>query len=186
MSGVAPTARRIHILGASGTGTTTLGRAVAARLGLFHADADDYFWLPSDPPYIAIRPPTERLARLLRDLPSAGGWALSGSAIGWAKPLEPLYDLIVYLGLDPDIRMQRLRARERERHGARIAPGGDMAQAHAAFMTWAAAYDTAGAEQRSHSSHTAWLATQAAPVLRLDGAESTNALAAAVITALAG
>ena len=37
--------RRIHILGAAGSGTTTLGRALAERLQCPHFDTDDYFWL---------------------------------------------------------------------------------------------------------------------------------------------
>lgn len=36
--------RRIHILGASGAGTTTLGHALAERLPHVHLDSDDYFW----------------------------------------------------------------------------------------------------------------------------------------------
>jgi adenylate kinase family enzyme len=48
-------ARRVHILGASGAGTTTLAQALAARLGSPHYDVDDYFWLPSDPPFQHIR-----------------------------------------------------------------------------------------------------------------------------------
>jgi adenylate kinase family enzyme len=42
---------RIHILGASGSGTTTLGAALADRLGHPHVDADSLFWLPTDPPF---------------------------------------------------------------------------------------------------------------------------------------
>ena len=43
--------RRIHIMGASGAGVTTLGRALADTLGLPHHDTDDYYWRPTDPPY---------------------------------------------------------------------------------------------------------------------------------------
>jgi adenylate kinase family enzyme len=42
---------RVLITGASGSGTTTLGRALAARLGFAFLDADDYYWLPSDLPF---------------------------------------------------------------------------------------------------------------------------------------
>jgi len=42
--------QRIHILGASGSGTTTLGRALAERLQYPHFETDDYFWLPTAPP----------------------------------------------------------------------------------------------------------------------------------------
>jgi NAD(P)-dependent dehydrogenase (short-subunit alcohol dehydrogenase family) len=36
--------RRIHVTGASGSGVTTLGRALADALALPHHDTDDYFW----------------------------------------------------------------------------------------------------------------------------------------------
>lgn len=177
-------ANRVHILGASGSGTTTLGEAVAKRLGAPLFDSDSYFWLPSDPPFVSVRPQPQRLMLLLRDLPSQGGWVHSGSAIGWAKPLEPLYDLIVYLHLDPALRLARLKRREHARYGSRIAPDGDMTHTHAAFMKWAASYDTAGVEQRSRAAHEAWLARQTAPVLRLDAAQPIGDLASTVVSAL--
>jgi adenylate kinase family enzyme len=37
---------RILITGASGCGTTTLGRALADKLRLPFFDVDDYYWLP--------------------------------------------------------------------------------------------------------------------------------------------
>jgi adenylate kinase family enzyme len=74
---------RIHILGASGSGTTTLGRALAARLLCPHFDADDYFWLPTDPPYTHQRERTERQQLLMDDLTAQEQWVLSGSLCGW-------------------------------------------------------------------------------------------------------
>ena len=41
----------IHVTGASGSGVTTLARALAERLSVAHLDTDDFYWLPSDPPY---------------------------------------------------------------------------------------------------------------------------------------
>jgi adenylate kinase family enzyme len=41
---------RIHIFGASGSGTSTFGRALAAELSIRFFDADDYYWLDTDPP----------------------------------------------------------------------------------------------------------------------------------------
>jgi adenylate kinase family enzyme len=43
--------RRIHIMGASGAGVTSLGRALADTLAIPHHDTDDYFWQPTTPPY---------------------------------------------------------------------------------------------------------------------------------------
>ena len=46
---------RIHITGAAGSGCTSLGRALADRLGCVNFDTDTYFWLPSDPPFQQMR-----------------------------------------------------------------------------------------------------------------------------------
>lgn len=43
--------RRINIVGAPGSGTTTLGRALATQLGFVFADADDFYWKPTTPPF---------------------------------------------------------------------------------------------------------------------------------------
>ena len=51
----------IHIFGASGSGTTTLARCIAERWGFVHLDSDDFFWLPTDPPYTHKRPIDERV-----------------------------------------------------------------------------------------------------------------------------
>src|ERR1700722_18252641 len=161
---------RIHVLGASGSGSTTLGQSVAQHLGIAHADADRFFWMLTNPPFTRRRPRVERLALLTHELPVDGDWVFSGSAISWATVLEPAYDLIVFVRLDPKVRLARLRYREAARYGARIEPGGDMAIASAAFFQWAADYDTAGPTQRSLAAHEAWIAGQAAEVLRLDSA----------------
>ena len=47
--------RVIHIFGASGSGTSTLGRAVADSAGFLFLDTDDYYWLPAEPMYTLKR-----------------------------------------------------------------------------------------------------------------------------------
>ena len=49
-------APRIYITGASCAGVTTLGSALARALDAVHVDVDDYYWLPSDPPFSRKRP----------------------------------------------------------------------------------------------------------------------------------
>jgi hypothetical protein len=149
-----------------------------------HADSDSLFWLPSDPPYSTVRPAEQRLALLSRTLPVDGHWVFSGAAIEWAAPLEPHCDLVVFLRLDPTVRMARLRRREAARFGARILPGGDMAAISAGFIAWAEAYDTAGPMGRGLLTHEAWLIDQPAPVLRLDTKAPVDHLVAAVLARL--
>ena len=175
---------RILVTGAAGSGTTTLGRALAATLGCLHEDTDAYYWMPTDPPYTTMRPPEERIALLLPKLKAERDWVLSGSPIEWGAALEPLYELIVFLRLDHDLRMARLRRREAADFGPRIVPGGDMARINAEFLDWASSYDEAGPERRSLVQHERWLAAQKCPVLRLDSAAPVDALRAAALAAL--
>ena len=42
---------QVLITGAAGSGTTTLGRARAARCGIAFFDADDFFRVSTQPPY---------------------------------------------------------------------------------------------------------------------------------------
>ena len=157
----------MHILGASGSGTTTLGAAVAARLVHAHLDTDDFFWFPTEPKFEKIRPREERVALLGAALDRPGGWVLSGSLCGWGDVFIPRFDLVVFIYLPPDLRLARLARREVGRYGAEaIAPGGVHRAKYEAFMAWAAAYDAGGVE-RNRTMHEQWLTALPCPVLRL-------------------
>lgn len=162
-------AQRVHVVGASGCGTTTVGRALADLWSVPHADVDDYFWEPTDPPYATQRDPAARLELMAAMFAPRPAWVLSGSIMGWGEALIPLIDVVVFVTLDPTMRLERLHQRERQRYGTRIDPGGDLDAAHAEFLTWAAGYDDPSFAGRSRAFHDAWLATLPCPVLALDG-----------------
>jgi adenylate kinase family enzyme len=179
---------RVNIFGASGSGTTTLGRAVAARLALTTDDTHDDIWAPSDTPYVRQSAPAERERRLHEDCPPGGDWVLSGSILKWDLAVWPAFTHLVYLWVPPAVRMERLKARERARFGDMINPGGPMFDEHEGFIAWAAAYDTAGPEQRSRALHDQWLAAQAPTtlILRIEGDTTVNDRVARVLGFLAG
>jgi adenylate kinase family enzyme len=160
---------RIHITGASGTGTTTLGRALAAELNCPHFDTDDYFWQPTDPPYQQKRDLEERSRLLLADLEAHPRWVLSGSIGSWGDFAIPLFNLVIFLRIPTELRLERLARREYADFGDAILPGGTMHQIYTEFMEWAARYDTAGLEQRSLKTHEQWLDQLPCPILRLEG-----------------
>ena len=147
----------IYIFGASGSGTTTLGRAIASELALVFLDSDDFFWEQTEPPFLEKKERSKRQDELAEATRRAGSWVLSGCMMGWGDFLIPDIDLAIYLYLQPEIRLARLRARERERYGNRIAPGDDLRNSHEEFIAWAGRYDTAGLEQRSKASHEEWI-----------------------------
>jgi hypothetical protein len=110
---------------------------------------------------------------------------LSGSLCGWGDVFIPRFDLVVFLWLPADIRLARLRARERARYGdAAIAVGGPRHAKAEAFIAWAARYDDGTPVERSRALHEGWLAALPCPVLRLDGAASVEANVAAVLRRL--
>ena len=175
--------RRINILGASGSGTSTLGRTVASALALPFFDSDDYYHAPSDPPFRNPRAPVERCAMLERDVGAAGAsWVLAGGVALW-DPMPALdFTLLVFLWAPVEVREQRLRRRERERFGDRILPRGDMHEDHEAFITWASRYDAGDIEGKTLARHEAYLASAPCPVLDLRGVETTREALGAVLS----
>jgi adenylate kinase family enzyme len=173
-----PVARghRVHLFGASGSGTTTLGRRLAARIGARHLDTDAYYWIPTDPPFTVKREPAARVAAIEHDVADLDDWVLSGSLCSWGDPLLPRFTLAVFLYLDPELRMARLVERERARYGPRVLPGGDLHAHHVEFLEWARSYDHARAPVRSLDLHERWLARLPCPVLRLDASRPVEAL----------
>ena len=177
--------RHIHIMGASGSGTTTLGRALADRLGIPHHDTDDYYWLPTDPPYRDRRDVADRV-RLMREMfLGRDQWVLSGSLDGWGAQIVPYFDLVVLLSVPSEIRSRRLREREKHHFGNdAVAPGGWRYQETEEFIEWASHYDDGTREGRNRIRHEAWLATLHCPVVRLDGMQAIDSLVDEIVTAL--
>ena len=160
----------IYITGASGTGTSTLGRALADQLGCVHLDVDDAFWMPTDPPFTTRRPIDQRLL-YLRTRMKQTGWVMSGALEKWGDEIVKSVDLILFLTVPTSDRIARLKAREAKLFGARILAGGDMDVIHQGFLAWAAQYDDAAFSGRNRAFHVEWLGQQHRPVLELDGTD---------------
>ncbi len=165
---------RILITGAAGSGTTTLGRALATQLDASFFDADDFFWYPSQPPYKAERDPSERLTLIVSELRSAAAAVVAGSVVNWGGELENSFSLVVYLWVEADVRVERLVRRESERFGEPLD----------GFIEWAAQYDEGRLPGRSRAVHERWLSERTCPVLRIEGNVSVTEAVARVVAAL--
>lgn len=178
---------RIHVTGASGAGVTTLGRAVAQHLAFAHHDTDDYYWLPTSPPYVAKRPIPDRLRLIGEMFLGRSDWVLSGAMESWGRPIVPYFDLVVFVQTPTSLRLARLRDREARHFGAdAVRPGGWRHEECESFIDWASAYDCGGAGGRSLPRQLEWLATLPCPVLRLDGAQAVDDLVKVVAAAAVG
>ena len=171
---------RIYITGASCAGVTTLGQNLASQLGMPHVDVDDFYWMPTNPPFTTKRPASERVP-LIQQAFGGDEWVLTGSCMGWGDALIAAVELIVFVVTPTPVRLERLAAREKARFGERIAPGGDMHEIHLAFREWASQYDDPSFSGRNRAWHEAWLSGQTAPVLRVDGMNRAEKMVADVI-----
>lgn len=146
----------IHIYGASGSGTSTLGRYISEQLGYTFMDTDDYFWLPTNPKYTKKRDITERLRMMKEDISNSDKVVISGSLVDWGDELIPYFTLAVRIVTDKDVRIRRLKEREKKHFGTRIEEGGDMYENYVEFIDWASAYDTGDIDMRSKAKHDQW------------------------------
>jgi adenylate kinase family enzyme len=156
---------RILVTGSSGSGTTTLGRALAQHFGVESLDADDYYWLRTEPPFQEKREPAQRISLLLEDLERVPSAAVAGSVMEWGTELEEGFTLIVFLTLDAEIRVARLRERELARYG----------RVDEAFLAWLRSTRSAGC--LAATAHVTKVAEVTAPIAQglSDGTRSGRA-----------
>jgi hypothetical protein len=119
------------------------------------------------------------------DLTGNEKWILSGHVShGMSDVYLPLYELVVFITVPHDIRMERIRKREYERYGDEILSGGSRFEYSKEFLDYAADYDT-GTGRRSLTEHEKWLASVKCPVLRIINdsfEESVSALIEAIVS----
>ena len=174
--------KRVHIFGASGTGTTSLAKSISNKLKSSHFDTDDFFWIKTDPPFTNIRKRDERQKLLKQTLEKSNSWILSGSLCGWGDFAIPMFDLIVFLSVPTEIRLQRAIKREITRFGNEINHIDNIRyQTHKKFLNWTAEYDKGGLDMRSKATHEKWLSKIDVPIIRIDGTQPINKSTEAIL-----
>ena len=172
----------IHVVGASGAGTSTIGQALECKYGYKWLDTDGYFWQKTDPPFIKSLPHEERVKLMSAAVQEHPKCVISGSLCGWGDVFIPQFDLVVFVDTPTDIRIERLEKREAERFGERIRAGGDMYENHLDFIEWAKSYDTYDPPKRCRGLHEEWFKSLPCQLLRLDGTKPVDELLELIIT----
>lgn len=161
---------RIHIFGASGSGVTTLGKALSEQLNIEYFDSDDFFWLKTEVPFTEKQNPEIRNTTVSDILHTTDSWIFGGSIIHWGENIFPPFDLVIFLYLPPEIRMERLRKREFERYGEEITVNPERAVKSEEFIEWAKDYDhDTGIANRTLNAHREWLTGTDVPLLEISG-----------------
>ena len=166
--------QHIHIFGATGSGTTTHGKALANNLGYVHFDNDNYVFESKNNQFTKPRQPLIRDTMLFNDLKSTPSWILSGSICGWGDFVIRYFDLVVFLWVPLEERMKRIEARE-EKLGRKIKdPTHPKYKTYRNFMKWASVYDTGSSKMRSLAQHEEWMKKLSCPILRVKGDNSVD------------
>jgi hypothetical protein len=135
---------------------------------------DDYFWVPTEPPYQQQRDSSARLSLLLADLAKAPQSVTAGSVINWGWELEESFSLTVFLTLPPELRIARLGEREAARFG----------RADPKFLESAAQYDEGSLDVNSRMGDESRLSKRSCLLLRIEGDISVQERVTRVTAAL--
>jgi len=159
---------KIHLLGPSCSGTSTLGKLITKKYNIPWFDTDEIFWIKTNPPFTAKRKTNERIKLLEDIIKENNSLVLSGSALQWGDFIKNHMDIIILKYTDQENRIKRLIAREKERYGNRIDPGNDMYETHKEFIEWNKKYETGGMGMRSRESELAWISDAKCKILKLE------------------
>ncbi|MFK7954181.1 MAG: AAA family ATPase [Ekhidna sp.] len=161
---------KILIIGASGSGSTTLAKKIGDQFSFSHLDVDDYYWKKTTPPYQKKVSPSLRRENHYKDFNASEDAIVSGSLVSWGNEWLTLFDLTVFIKIDPSIRMQRLKDREMERYGSQLQSNDLIKKQSADFLAWARQYDDPQFEGRSIKIQQDWINQLSGKILTIDGA----------------
>ncbi len=171
-------AHGILVMGLNGCGKSTLGRALAERLGYRFMDAEDYYFpAGQDNPYAISRSREEALALLRADTGRYPRFVYASVFGPRDEAVEARCALAVVLRAPKDVRLSRVESRGIARFGARVAKGGDMYEQEQAFLAFAS--------ERTEADVEAHAARLNCPVLRLDATRPVAQNAAFIAAAYA-
>ena len=114
--------RRVSVVGSTGSGKTTLGRELAAILGVPHVELDALFWGPR-----WSQPSPEAFCSRVREATATERWVVDGNygGSGARDIVWALADTVVWLDFPLGVILARLfgRTNERIRWGGELWPG---------------------------------------------------------------
>lgn len=173
---------RILFIGASGSGTSTLGKLLSEKIKVPHFDLDVFFWKSTKIPYTEFRTKDELLKLVQKDLYSQRAWIISGDPSEWGISVEKYLTKIYFLDCPTELRVERLNERESKKQGKKILDGGANYENHKNFIKWTKKYEDGGISGRSRKKQERWLESLNSEVFRLNTDRSPEDLIQEILT----
>ena len=168
---------KIIVCGLNGAGKSTVGKALAERLGFPFRDIEDYYFPHSgDYKYRSSRTREAVAALLLGDLMQLENVVLASVKGDYGSEVEKQFTHAVYLAVPQDIRLARVRARAYGQFGERIYPGGDLYEREEGFFRMV--------RDRTEAHVKDWLDRLSLRVITVDGTQCAESVAEKIAEAL--
>lgn len=159
----------IHVMGASGSGTSSLGEFLAQKLGFNLIESDYYKWEQTDPPFQIMRSVDESNRLLMEEINKGENLIITGSL--HANPVTfPYIDLIIYLTCPTKERLKRVQNRDVALGRNSLEAEGKVRENFLGFLELAKNYNKKDLTCRSKASQKYVIKQSGVPVIKI----STN------------
>jgi len=109
-----------------------------------------------------------RAENLRNDFEKHENVIVSGSLVSWGNYWQTAFNLVVFVTLDKEIRLQRLQQREVERYGDKLQTDAKVKETSQAFLDWATRYDDFKFTGRSVKIHRDWLTSLSCEIIEVN------------------
>ena len=154
----------IHIMGASGSGTSTIGEYLSKKLGFDIIESDFYKWKQTIPEFQVMRPIEESNRLLLAKINGAKNLIITGSLHSNPDTFKYI-DLILYLKCPTKVRIKRILQRDEEKGRFSLKQEGKVKENFIFFLNLAKNYNKLGKDIRSKASQKMVIDSSNAPVI---------------------
>lgn len=167
---------RIQIIGGSGTGKSTLGEYFAHREQIKWIDTDSYLW--KDDTFLENNPIEIRREMYQRDISSNKCYVVSGSIFSWHPDGFSDRELLVFLSLPENERMDRIRKREISRKTGKQSWLDEHGLYTNDFIEWCKTYltETDKSQGGTYVAQRYEMELSQSPILQLDSSKEVEAL----------
>ena len=154
----------IQVCGLNGCGKSTLGKALAERMGFRFIDNETLYFSETYANETYMKPKSRKdveklLIEEIKKYPDFVFVAVKGD-----YGIEEFYNYIVMIEVPRDVRLQRVRNRSFQKFGNRMLSGGDLYEQEEQFFRTV--------EARRDSFTEDWLKSVECPVIRVDGTKT--------------
>lgn len=117
---------RIMICGLNGSGKTTLGKELSKKTDFLHKDVEEYYFNnDTDYKYSSSAAKEEVIQKIEKDINECDNIIFT-SCTGDYGNLSDVYDFVIFIRLDKETRLKRVKQRSYKQFGDRILENGDL------------------------------------------------------------